>query len=173
MLLAWRCFGGRKNRTTITDKNVTMVKTVMLKNYRPYYYILLFAAAAITTLSYFLVAAGLYIELPLEQTKLIKNIFFVMIMAASFGYSFYLKKQRNKLRGIDDFDIKISTHYKLYRQRIFWGFLNCLLACILFAILGYKTFFYFALIDIFMVLSQFPNKKVFSTELNDEEIEYI
>ncbi|RXK59729.1 hypothetical protein ESA94_11755 [Lacibacter luteus] len=150
-----------------------MVKTVFLKNYRPYFFLLLFTACVLTLISYSLVAADLYVHLPLEDARLYKNIFFIIIVAASFVYGYYLKKQREKLQAIEDYDLKIATHIILYRKRILWGFLNCLLACILFVIIGYKTFFYFALIDVVMMLMQFPNKAVFNKELNDDEIEYL
>ncbi len=150
-----------------------MVKTIILKTYKPYFFTLLFIAIALTFVSYLMVTAGLYIHFPVEEARLYKNIFFVIIISASFGYSYYLKKQREKLQAIEDYDLKATTHLTLYRKRILWGFLNCVLACILFVMIGYKTFFYFALIDLFMMLMQFPNKAVFSKELNDDEIEYL
>lgn len=150
-----------------------MVKTVSLKMYKTYFLTLLFSACAATLLSYIFVAAGLFIQLPLDEGRLYKNISLVAIITASFAYSYYLKKQREKLNTIEDYDLKIGIHLILYRKRILWGFLNCLLACILFAVIGYKIFFYFSLIDIVMLLPQFPNKAVFSKELNDDEIEYL
>ena len=150
-----------------------MIKTVYLKNYRPYYFKLLFAACALTLGSYLLVSAGIYLQLPVEKVKLYKNIFIFTMIAASFMYSYYLSKQRQKLQTIEDFDEKIATHVTVYRKRILLGFINCFLACILFVFIGYKTLFYFALIDIFIMLTQFPNKTVFNKELNDDEIEYM
>jgi glucan phosphoethanolaminetransferase (alkaline phosphatase superfamily) len=150
-----------------------MVKTVALKSYRPYFFTFLFAACATTLCSYLAVTAGFFIEWEPGQSRLLKNIFVVAIIASSFGYSYYLRKQREHLQNIEDFDAKLDFHTTVYRKRILWGFLNCLLACILYPVVAYSTFLYFAVFDIILMLTQFPNRVVFSKELNDDEIEFI
>lgn len=150
-----------------------MIKIIELKVYRKKYYIYAFISALAVAFCYILVSSGVYVRWDPADSILIKNIFLYGTIGIAFGWTFYLRKEKEKMLQYEDFDAKKSFHEKLYTKRIMWYLFSCSITAVLYVIAAHTFFLYFALIDLVIMLLQFPNKTVFSREFNDDDIVFM
>jgi hypothetical protein len=150
-----------------------MVKIVDMKIYRKIYFNFLAIMCVMIAAVYLLVKNGIYLGQFFIQSKTIVYGFLALMLAVTFVYSLYLRRQREKLQAIADFDKKLAFHQNYFKTRMWWQILGGATSCILYMITAHRYFFWFALFDLLSLVVVFPNKFFFKKELNDEDIIFL
>jgi hypothetical protein len=126
-----------------------------------------------------LVIAGSYLafiyRLPfLQHLQIIKSssAYFSIVMGLTFIHILWQKRQLEAIDKASNFEEKVVRYSALYRNRLYWLLLWCMVSCVLFLLSYINTFFYFALIVMLFFLPYYPYKFQIQKELKDDDIRF-
>ena len=92
------------------------------------------------------------------------------MMVLTIIYSSYRRKRLNAINAIDDFSVKVKEYVKVYRLHNAWYVLSCFISCFLFVLTSRNFFFYFACIQMLIMLPVYPSRALFKRELKEEDV---
>ena len=151
------------------EKNLDLY-TVDIKKYKSVFYICLVTNIVCTAFSFLLAANGFRLLSNFyPDTRLTLSILFMMVVFA-FLHSSFTRSRLRKLSLIESFEERVAAYEKLYRLRIIWFLFSGFVSCALAVLSGRTLFCYYAMFDIVISLSYYPNLILFKKELNNEEI---
>ena len=126
-----------------------------------------------------LIIAGTYLafisKLPfLQHLQIIKSSasYFSIVMGLTFVHIFWQKRQLEAIDKADGFEEKAARYSALYRNRLYWLLLWCLVSCVLFLLSFINTYFYFSLIVLLFFLPYYPYKFQIQKELKNDDITF-
>jgi hypothetical protein len=93
-----------------------------------------------------------------------------ILAVLAFVHSGFQKKKMKRLNNYSNFDQKAEAYQKIYRLRLFWFLISGFTCCFIYLFSLHKIFILFAIFDALLLISNFPNKKIFERELNNDEI---
>ncbi len=151
-----------------------MVKIVDMKVYKKIHLNFLTIMCLMAVASVVLVKNSFYI-IPWNTagSKITTDVLLIGMIGLALLYSFYLRKQKEKMQGIIDFDEKLIFHRRYYRIRMWWLILSGATSCFLYVLTVYRFFFWFVLFDFLSLLLAFPSKFFFKRELNDNDVIFL
>jgi len=88
----------------------------------------LFICILCVAASFFIVRQGYAILANIPETKTVKDVIMYGMIGVVVIFSFYQQKQRQKLSGITDFDEKLAFYEKIFRSRLWWHALSCIVS---------------------------------------------
>ena len=94
----------------------------------------------------------------------------ITMLALAFCYSYYRKKQLEKVFDVENFDDQVKAYENVYKLTMRWYLLSCMVSCFLAVLTARNIFLYFAGYDFIMMLPYYPNKLLFRRELRNDEI---
>lgn len=144
-----------------------------MKVYRKTYFNFLAIMTIMAAGSFFLVQSGIYINWSSGNSNVITDVLLVTMIGVAVLYSFYLKRLKEKMQSILDFEEKLSFHRKYFNTRMWWNIASGAVSCFLYLLTAHRFFFWFVLFDFLSLLIVFPNKFFFKKELNDDEIIFL
>jgi hypothetical protein len=144
--------------------------TINVKRYKAFYHQALIGNILLVGGLFILQRGGFSLMQDIKSARLITMPMLGLMIIMVFVYTRYVRKQLNKLPAIADFDERVREHEKIYKIRLLWHFLSCLVSCFLGVLTGREIFFYFSLIDTVGMLPLFPNLAVFKAELKNDDI---
>ncbi len=147
--------------------------TVELRPYRKLHaplmgFLLLFVVA-----SYVLVNMNSIFLLQVSILENISDILIVLFIGLSFMHASRQRKMIQEMRATEDFESRKQLHFKLYKYRLTWSFVNGLITCVMFVCTAKQFWFYFSLFDVLIFFLQLPNKKLIARELQRDDIDFI
>jgi hypothetical protein len=119
------------------------------------------------------VSNGLFLRWEPAQSTQMKNIILFGMVGVAIAYSLYLRKEKEKMQSIHDFDEKLIAHQRYFKIRMWWYLLSTIASCILYILVANTFFLYFALFELLMLIVVFPNKLFFKKELQDDDIIFL
>ena len=126
-----------------------------------------------------LLIAGSYLafisKLPfLQHLQIIKSsyTYFSTVLVLTFVHIVWQKRQLEAIDKAGDFEEKATRYSTLYRNRLYWLLLWCLVSCALFLLSFINTYFYFALFVLLFFLPYYPYKFQIQKELKNDEITF-
>ncbi|HEU5164855.1 MAG TPA: hypothetical protein VFU29_04915 [Chitinophagaceae bacterium] len=146
------------------------LKAMDIAPYKKAYTGVLFICILSVAASFFIVRQGYAILANIPETKTVKDVIMYSMIGAALIFSFYQQKQKQKLLSFTDFDEKRAFYQKIFRSRLWWYALSCIVSALLLFLTARKIFFYFACFDLLVMLLTFPNKTFIKKELNEEEL---
>jgi hypothetical protein len=144
--------------------------TINVKRYKAIYHQALIGNILQVGALFILLRGGFRLIDDLKSIKVITIPLFGVILAMVVFHTYYVRNRLNKLGDIPDFDERVNEHMKIYKVRLLWHFLSCLLSCFLGVLTGRELFFYFSLIDTLGMLPLYPNLAIFKRELKNDDI---
>ena len=136
---------------------------------RTYLVIQLLSAAAIIG-SYFLGSSGLFFVPAIGFSRLITFPALLLMFIVTLVHNRTLRKRIDALGSIEDFEIRVQVYERVYRHRMQWNMITCLIICLLFILSGRYFFLYFSIFQVVLYLPFYPNPLLFRRELKNEEI---
>lgn len=150
-----------------------MIKTIELAPYRRWFRTTLTIAILLVAGSMLLVWLQANPVLEPSSAKLIRNLLLYGPLCLAFAFTFYIRKQREIMMAIPDFESRKNFHQSLFRKRLYWCVISTTLACTLYWLLTHPFYLYVSLFEIVGVLLSFPHPFIFKRELQDPEIVFI
>lgn len=136
---------------------------------RAFLTIQLLSAAAVIA-SYFLGTSGLFFVPAIGFSRQITFPILMIMFLVTLWHSRNLRKRVEALGSIEDFETRVQQYEKVYRYRLQWNLVTCLILCLLFALSARYFFFYFSIFQVVLYLPFYPNTILFRRELRNEEI---
>jgi hypothetical protein len=150
-----------------------LVKTVDMKMYRKTHLNFLSVMCLMAVASFLLVRNSIDINWNIAVSTITTDALLIGIIGLAILYSFYIRKQKEKMQRIENFEEKLAFHRRYYKIRLWWLLLSGATSCLLYVLTAYKFFFWFVLFDFLSLLLAFPGKFFFKRELNDDEIIFL
>ena len=120
--------------------------------------------------SYFIGKSGLFFAPVIGISRKITFPLLLIMFILAMWYGRSLRKRLNAMWAIEDFDLKVQEYEKIYRARLQWNLIACLILCLLFILTARIFFFYFSILQFLLILPFFPNAALFKRELKNDEI---
>ena len=146
------------------------LKAMNIAEYKKAHAGFLFICILSVVASFFIVRQGYAILANIPETKTVKDILMYGMIGVAALFSVYQQKQKQKLSTFTDFDEKLAFYQKIYRTRLLWRVLSCIVSAFLLFLTARKFFLYLAIFDLVLMLLAFPNKALFKKELNEEDL---
>lgn len=144
--------------------------SVNSRNFKRTFYLIEIYSAAAVIASFFLAESGLFFVPAFSISRQITfPVLLVMFVVAHF-YGRSLRKRIRAMGQIESFEVKVEEYEKVYRFRMQWNLVSCLILCLLFILTARYFFFYFAIFHVLFVIPLYPNAGLFKRELRNEEI---
>jgi hypothetical protein len=120
--------------------------------------------------SYFLGRSGLFFVPALSWGRQVALPTLLLMFIASTWFTRKLRKRLEAMRLVEDFELKMQEYEKVYRLRLQWSLLSCLILCVLFVMTERYFFLYFSIFQVLFVLPLYPNTTLFRRELKNDEV---
>lgn len=120
--------------------------------------------------SYFLASRGLFFISVVGWGKQVTLPLLLVMFISAMWFTRKLRKRINAMHEIEDFEQKVQEYEKIYRARLQWNLLSCLILCLLFVLTGRFFFFYFSIFQVLFVIPLYPSAILFRRELKNEEV---
>lgn len=104
--------------------------------------------------------------------KELNYILWGTFIAFGFWQSNFQKKKLQKLQEIEDFEKRVEEHWQLYKFRLLFNFIICIITCLIFLLTGDRGFLVYALLITLFSIILYPNLIFFKKELNNNEITF-
>ncbi|MES1220661.1 MAG: hypothetical protein ABUT20_34480 [Bacteroidota bacterium] len=150
-----------------------MIKTIDLKEYRKVCINFILVISIMIAASFLLVRLHLYLHWTNANSDIFKNILLLVMVGAAFIHTNNIRKKKETLLALPGSEEKIAYHKKYFTLRMWWHIITCAISCILYIIADHTFFFFFAVLELIMVIEAFPTKLSFARELNDDSINFI
>lgn len=147
--------------------------TVEIRNYKRAWRITLISNCLAVVISWLLVMRGYIVLAMVDLGAHFTDVIIGLFIVSSFVQASYSKKQHKRLDSYETFDEKLSEYEKIYKTRLRWHVIACLVICFLYLLTGRTWFLYWSLIELFITMISFPNKMVFRKLLKNDEIEFV
>jgi hypothetical protein len=91
-------------------------------------------------------------------------------MALSVFFSYYHKKQMERVFDWVNFEDQVKAYQKIYRLKLYFHLFSCLLLLLMYVVTIRQNFFYFSLVELVIILTMFPGQALFKRALRNEEV---
>ncbi len=140
------------------------------KNFRKAFFLVEIYGVLAIIISYFIARGGIY-SVPLYSTgRQITMPILLLMVLISFIYMQRIRKRLGALDNVEDFEVKVQEYEKIYKARLQLLLLACVISCFLFILTARPFFFYYAILEVLIVLPYYPNAFLFKRELKNDEI---
>jgi len=128
------------------------------------------ASALAVIASYFIADGRLFFVPAIGFSRQITFPVLLIMFIVTLVQGQFIRKRINTIGSIEDFETRVVEYEKVYRHRLQWNLITCLILCVLFVLSGRYFFFYFSIFQIVLVMPFYPNTLLFRRELKNEEI---
>ena len=144
--------------------------SVNTKNFKRAFVLVAIGSVMAILASYFMGRSGLFFAPVIGISRKITFPVLLVMFIAAMWYGRLLRKRIVAMGQIEDFDLKVQEYEKVYRARLQWNLISCLILCLLFILSGRNFFFYFSILQFLLILPFFPSATLFKKELKNDEI---
>lgn len=144
--------------------------SINTKNFKRTFILVQVASALAIIASYFTVKSGVFVvpAIGISRTITLPLLLLMFILAMWSGRK--LRKRIAAMSLIEDFELKVQEYEKVYRSRLQWNLISCLILCFLFVLTTRNFFFYFSILQALLILPFYPSATLFKRELRNNEI---
>lgn len=144
--------------------------SVNTRNFKRAFVLVAIGSVMAILASYFIGKSGLFFTPVIGFSRKITFPLLLLAFIAAAWYGRSIRKQLHAMWQLNDFELKVQEYEKIYRSRLQWNLVGCLILCILFILTGRNFFFYFSIFQFLLVLPFFPSAALFKRELKNDEI---
>ena len=144
--------------------------SVNTKNFKRAFVLVAVGSIMAILASYFIGKSGLFLAPVIGFSRKITFPLLLVAFIAAVWYGRSIRKQLNAMWQIGEFELRVQEYERIYRARLQWNLIGCLILCILFILTARNFFFYFSIFQLLLILPFFPSAALFRRELKNDEI---
>lgn len=144
--------------------------SVNTKNFKRAFVLVAIGSVMAILASFFIGKSGIFFAPVMGFSRKITFPVLLLMFIAAMWYGRVLRKRITAMGDIQDFELKVQEYQSIYRSRLQWNLISCLILCILFVLTGRNFFFYFSIFQFLLILPFFPNAALFKRELKNDDI---
>lgn len=144
--------------------------SVNTKNFKRTFVLVAIGSVMAILASYFIGKSGLFFAPVIGISRKITFPLLLIMFILAMWYGRSMRKRLNAMWQMEDFELKVQEYEKIYRARLQWNLVGCLILCFLFILTARNFFFYFSIFQFLLILPFFPNATLFKRELKNDEI---